>query len=437
MGPFIPKQKFFTKWWEKLIGDTASFSMENRLFNAISVFTLAALVFALISNTVLGISSLYIIMTALLQCVLYYYSRFKKRFGVPAIIYCFATYSYFIMNYFYNAGIEGPTLMGFISSFMLIVALGPLAWHRFWVVLHIAVVSCLVLLEYFHIGRYEQYANRQDHFMDMGVSYLISLTIMYFVIVHIRNNYMKEKHLAEQYAASILKKNEELEELNQVKSRLFSIISHDLRSPLNSVQGYLELLTDGSFSESEKSNIQQQLLNLTKHTQDMLFNLLSWSKSQISGNVVELHSVNVSRTLAGTIEILQSAANKKNIKLISYVDPTVQINADADMLQLIVRNLIHNAIKFTGTNGEISIKTYKNGKQVCISVKDNGIGIPVDKQASIFSSKLKSAQGTNKETGIGLGLYLCRELAELQNGKIWFTSQPGQGSEFVFAVPEG
>ena len=435
MYPSEKKSISVPKLWESLIGSPISFSMENRLFNTVSVVTIIALVIAFVSNVVLEISGLFVIATFVLQCVLYYFSRVKKQYVIPAIIYCFASYAYFIANYFMNAGIDGPTVFGFISTFILIIALGPTSWHRLWVVMHTVVAIGMLILEYFNVGHYEKYSTRKEHFIDIGVSYIISLTIMYFVILYIRNNYLKEKRLAQQYAESIVKKNEELEELNQLKNRLFSIISHDLRAPLNSVQGYLELLTGHPLPENQRSKIKEQLLHLTKHTQEMLFNLLSWSKSQISGNAVELGPVMLSGILDGTIGVLEDAAMKKGLVLKSFIEPDLQLIAEADMLQLVIRNLINNAIKFSNLGGEISIRAYRKELEGVISVTDNGIGIALQKQKDVFSSRLKSEYGTNKEKGTGLGLYLCKELIELQNGKIWFTSQPGVGSEFFISLP--
>ncbi len=435
MYPSETKRISFPKLWEELIGSQLSFSMENRLFNTVSIFTLVALVIAFISNIALEISGLFVVATFILQCILYYFSRVKKQYTIPAIIYCFASYGYFIANYYMNGGIEGPTVFGFISTFILIIALGPLSWHRLWVVLHIIIVLSLLGLEYFNIGRYETYATRKEHFTDISISYIISLTIMYFVVVYIRNNYLKEKRLAQEYAASIVKKNEELEELNQLKNMLFSIISHDLRAPLNSVQGYLELLIEDALPEKERNKIKEQLLHLTKHTQEMLFNLLSWSKSQISGNAAELAPINVASILESTIAFLRDTALKKGLVLKCVIDPELLLMAEADMLQLIVRNLITNAIKFSYAGGEIAIKAYRSGVEGFVSVTDSGIGISLEKQREVFSSKLKSAYGTNKERGTGLGLYLCKELIELQDGKIWFTSQQGQGSEFTISLP--
>lgn len=435
MVPYQKQRQFLFRLWDTLVGDSNEFSMENRLFNAVAVFVSGAVLFECVASTVLNIPGVIAQAVGLVVLlVLYYFSRVKKKFKVAAIVCCFTTYIVLIANYFTNAAITGPTLLDFMATLILVITLGPIGWHRLWLALHIVVAGGLLTLEYFNIGNYSGYNNRSGHFFDVGITYSVALTTIYFVTLYIRNSQLKEKQLAEQYAASILKKNEELEELNQVKNRLFSIISHDLRSPLNSIQGYLEVLTDRALPENAKNAIQDQLLDLTKHTQDMLFNLLSWSKSQLSGKSIEVQEVNLHGAINNTVEMLKKVADQKGIQISSSIAEDIKVVANVDILQLVVRNFIQNAIKFTHTKGEIHVHARHEKGSVAISVKDNGIGIPLEKHSEIFSSKLKSAAGTNKERGIGLGLYLCKELVELQGGKIWFTSSPDTGSQFSFSL---
>ncbi len=367
---------------------------------------------------------------------LYYLARYKRRFNIAGIFYCVFAYLFLLLNYYLNSGINGPTIFGFLAMFILFIAVTPQPQHKIWITLHILLVLGLLYIEYSgKILIKNTYPSPADRVKDTAGSYIVFIICLYFIINNIRNKYYNEKKLAEQRATSIIRQNQELEELNQEKNRLFSLISHDLRAPLNSIQGYLELLTDTTLPEAEKFKIETQLLSLTKHTQEMLFNLLSWSKSQLSGNAVELQSLNVYKTLEGTMEMLQNAADKKGIALKNLIDEAIQIKADADMVQLVVRNLLNNAIKFTGDDGEIVIKTQRDGNNCVISIKDNGTGIPLEKQDEIFSLKIKSALGTKKEKGVGLGLFLCGQLIELQSGKIWFNSKPGIGSEFFISLP--
>jgi len=424
-------------FWKNLIGDPTEFSLENRLYNAVSLITLAELILLIPFDFAIGLTSISAMLAVLsvLQFYFYYLARYKKKFYAASIIYCFIAYIFLILNYYINSGINGPTILGFVMSFVLFIAITPPRWHKWWLTLH-AIIGCgLLTLEYYNLGGTDTYRDNKDRFTDNGGTYLVLLFCLYFVIRYTLTNYNKEKNLAQKHAAAIAIKNIELEELNREKTRLFSMISHDLRTPLNSIQGYLELLSMGSLPAPEKEKIEIELLNHTRQTQDMLFNLLSWSKSQMSGSSTYLQPLNFFSTVSGTLDMMTTVANKKGITLTNEIDPHVQIKADADMLQLVVRNLVHNAIKFTGNEGLIMIKTQAGDNECLISIKDNGIGIPLEKQHDIFSLKIRSAQGTGKERGIGLGLFLCRQLIELQDGRIWFNSVPGIGSEFMLALP--
>jgi signal transduction histidine kinase len=225
-------------------------------------------------------------------------------------------------------------------------------------------------------------------------------------------------------------KARELEIANETKNKLFSILAHDLRSPLASIQNYLEILSQFKLEEEERTSMNKELLSATQHTQQMLTNMLSWSKSQMDGVKVDIVKLNVKDALKSTLEIHHAIAAEKGIHLIDRLKDEIFIYADADMLQLVIRNLVNNAIKFTPPGGEIIVSNDITGDKCRIIVKDNGAGIPVEKQGSIFSLKVRSTFGTKNEKGVGLGLVLCKEFTELQNGQIMFESMQGVGTTF-------
>jgi signal transduction histidine kinase len=429
--------KSIIAYWKNLVGNPAEFSLENRLYNAVSLITLLELFFLIPFNLVIGLSyvSLMVAAVCLLQLYFFYLSRYKKKFYAASIIYCFIAYGFLITNYFINSGINGPTILGFVMTFVLFIAITPSRWHKWWLILHAAIGTGLLVFEYFTQSIPSSYNNQLDRFTDNGFTYLVLLVCMYFVVRYTLSNYNKEKSLAQKHAAAIKVQNEALENLNREKTRLFSVISHDLRAPLNSIQGYLELLTDGVLPGEQKAKIEKELLLQTRQTQDMLVNLLSWSKTQLSGSNADLQVFNVYDTVLSTLDMMATVAVKKGIMFTNNINPAVQVKADADMLQLVVCNLVHNAIKFTDAGGEIVITAYSRQDKCIISIKDNGTGIPYEKQAEIFSLTIRSAQGTGKEKGIGLGLYLCRQLMEMQNGEILFASTPGHGAEFTLVLP--
>jgi signal transduction histidine kinase len=198
---------------------------------------------------------------------------------------------------------------------------------------------------------------------------------------------------------------------------------------------YLEFLNEVDLEAAEKQKFEADLLNVTRNTNELLTNLLSWSKSQMDGMSVRLESINVKQALTQTLEVLKAAAAKKNIALNYNIHPSLDITADRDMLQLITRNLVSNSIKFSSSGGEINVDCILAEDNCVLVVQDKGEGIPVEEQKKIFTAKTAPRYGTREEKGVGLGLVLCKEFTELQHGKIWFESRPGEGSAFYVSLP--
>jgi len=428
---FVPQQiqKMMQSFWTKIIGEPRDFSLEARIFNAICITSAVSLFFTVFLNVLLGIQQLVILMAAVfvISVLCYYYARFKSKLHSCIIVYMIAINILLIVNFKYNSGINGPSLLIFILSFFLTISIVSQKQYWFWITLHLVVVIALLGIEY----KYPEiipntYADTGSRFIDHGDTYVFMALFIFLVATTIRKSYHTEQKLVEQKAA-------ELEIANDTKNKLFSILAHDLRSPLASIQNYLEILSEFKLEEDERSSIKKHLLNATQHTQQMLSNLLSWSKSQMKGVTVNMTKVDLNEVLKGTFSIHQTIAAEKGIRLIDQLKSPVFINADVDMLQLIVRNLINNAIKFTVPGGEITVSNDLVGDSCRIIIKDNGAGIPVEKQESLFSLKVSPTYGTKNEKGVGLGLVLCKEFTELQNGKIMFESMQGVGTTFYIS----
>ncbi|MBB6273823.1 signal transduction histidine kinase [Pedobacter cryoconitis] len=260
----------------------------------------------------------------------------------------------------------------------------------------------------------------RGQFIDRITAFPIPVIIIYIVIKFMRRSYDKERKATEEKTIAV--------------QTLMSIISHDMRTPLMNIQGYLELLNTSIIDQQDRLVLEKALLKSTNNTMEMLSNLLQWSKSQMEGPNVNLVVVNLTTTLKATIEMESMHALKKNISLNYHIPPAMEVVADINMLQLVVRNLISNALKFTPGGGQISIKAEVISDKCKISVSDNGRGIPLDKQKNIFSINSESEFGTDNEKGIGLGLVLCKEFIERQGGKIGFESVPGIGSDFFIVI---
>lgn len=412
--------------------------MERRGFHYVSLVTLSVLLIVLPFNIALGLYQVAAMVGVLIliQTLFYYLSRSGTRYYSSIIVaYAIVCYASMIFTYFHNAGINGPTPILFFLIFQLLVTCTPKGRHTIWAVLHFVIGITLFAIQYLRPDWVPNiYASEADRYIDMGFSFVLTVLYVYILTLHLRDSYNKERNTATRQAIRIGRQHNELEDLNQQKDKLFSIIAHDLRSPLNSIQSYLELLANKLLEDDEREMLERELTRLTRNTSDMLGNLLSWSKSQMEGEHVRIETLAVDNTLANELEVQQAIALKKNIQLHRQLQPAT-VKTDADMLKLVVRNLVSNAIKFTQPGGQVSITGDRANGQYLISVRDNGLGIPESKQDEIFTLKLQSTFGTQNEKGVGLGLYLCKQYIELQGGHIGFTSEVGKGSEFHISLP--
>ncbi|MGE5498429.1 MAG: sensor histidine kinase [Syntrophothermus sp.] len=230
-----------------------------------------------------------------------------------------------------------------------------------------------------------------------------------------------------------------LKQINDNKDKFFSIVSHDLKSPFNSLLGFSELMLK-EFDYLPKDELKEYVSSINKSVNNvygLLENLLEWSRMQTGRMEFKPVSIELSNLIHEAFFSLSGNAYKKNIKLISHVKKNVHAFADINMIRSVVNNLISNAIKFTGCGGEIIVMAAKVGEAIEISVSDTGVGMGKEEIAKLFRIDVNfSKNGTENEKGTGLGLVLCRELVEKNGGKISVESFEGKGTTFVFTLPE-
>jgi signal transduction histidine kinase len=232
------------------------------------------------------------------------------------------------------------------------------------------------------------------------------------------------------------KRSEELEKLNQVKDKFFSIISHDLRSPINALSGLLDLLDKGAVKPDELPAHLSELKSRFNHTRTLLNNLLDWTLLQMDKLNLQASRIDLNKIVEENIQLLGAVQTKK-IALINKVPLHAYAYADSNTTNLVIRNLMTNAIKFTNDGGQVVIAADEQPTHWLISVKDNGVGITEDVLKILFDKTAPyTTRGTANEKGTGLGLILCKEFVEKNGGKISVTSQEGSGSIFRFTLPK-
>lgn len=289
-------------------------------------------------------------------------------------------------------------------------------------------VSAIYSDEYHHRKGYE--AGAVDFLSKPFVPEILLSKIKVFIDLYQQRKALQQANLA-------------LSRLNADKDKFFSIISHDLRGPFNALMGNARLLArpSGKFREQDIQEMSQTIYNQAKVVYNLLDNLLTWSRLQKDGGMqYQPEPIELRGLTEETLAVLEPTANQKEIKLHNMVSGEVWVEADRRMLEMVIRNLAGNALKFTPRGGQVTVAAYKhNGdNQLKVAVQDTGVGIAPEDIAKLFRIDTQhTTQGTEKEKGSGLGLIVCKEMVERNGGHIRVESEgvPGKGTTVEFTVP--
>lgn len=271
--------------------------------------------------------------------------------------------------------------------------------------------------------------NTQQWLIVSGL--LVTVLALIIVVVLIRTNKVKKAANDELQA-----QKQELEQLNAVKDKLFAIVAHDLRSPMAGLKGILNLFRNNSMSTEELRTLFAQLEVSMQQNLNSMENLLKWAQQQMDGIIINMKLIFVKPIIDEILESHRFYAQQKGIELVNKVSENIKVLADPDLVELVLRNLISNALKFSDKGDEVAVRATFRDDCVLFSVEDTGIGIPESQQEAIFQFGNKvTRRGTNNEHGSGLGLNLCKEFIERQKGSMSFESEEGKGTVFYFSLP--
>lgn len=429
----------------KIIANDLTKPDRHYLFNLICLFAILCAFLATIVNYWAEVGK-YAVLSSLLLTVaylsLYLVTRSSKKFHIwMPILFLVITYPVLIGLWFFNAGHEGTIGYIFLIYVLGIVCIFPKAYHFPLVVLNIIVFCLLLLAEYIHPEWITPYEDSRSMIIDYGMTFaFISLFMTIILRTLVRgydiekNNVLQEKSLAERNSEIIARQNQELQNINILKDRLFATISHDLRSPINSLKGTLSLLHNQSLSEDELRKLTLNISDRLYHTSSLLENLLSWSNSQLGGTRIKAKKVKMASIVEICIGLYANQAQQKHISILNQVKPNHYSYVDEDMLHSIIRNLLSNSIKFTPNGGEISLRSWMDGDKAFLEIKDSGVGMDQHQLDRLFGAMHSSSEGTASEKGIGLGLLICKDFVEKNNGQIQVQSKPDEGTIFTVSL---
>jgi two-component system sensor histidine kinase/response regulator len=270
---------------------------------------------------------------------------------------------------------------------------------------------------------------------------VLALLAGYLIYTNIRwrnyNRIIKERNaLIQKQKKTIVQQKVHLGRLNSVKDKIISTISHDFKSPLNTLRGFLQLLKQDALTPEEKAQTTERIERSLTVTLDLVDNLLAWGTGQMGGLVLNPRTFDLSELVKENVRLIHLRAETKKVIIVNNIPESTFLFGDRETINIVLRNLISNAIKFSRPNDSIFICAQEESHRVIISVKDTGVGMTPEQQKSLFDGSVNATTvGTENEKGTGLGLVLCQELIQQHGGEIWVESTLDVGSTFFFSVP--
>lgn len=299
------------------------------------------------------------------------------------------------------------------------------------------------------IIRAQRASDEQLFILTVGTFVLIILAVL---VVMVFINYQKQKHFSRELRAKNILIEAQIEEMgtlnkeisfqnrmleadNKTKDKLLSIISHDLRNPLVNTKGILNLVNQGMVPEDQSKQLLLQLETQYMGTTSLLDNLLFWLKGQMAGKNLDRSNVVLFQLVKGLEDEHRMLLVRKHIDFKNDLVPQLSIYADKEMIRIVLRNLISNAIKFTPEHGSIQVKAEQTDTASIIYVEDTGIGMSPETIERVNAKQYYTTAGTSMEKGSGFGLMLCSDLINRHDGSLTIESMPGKGSRFIIELP--
>lgn len=368
--------------------------------------------------------------------LIFYLSRFKQQSKVSMFFFNLTVYTLLTAAFLINDGLDGPLPYMFFVSLALLFVINPAQKALKHFFLHALLLVTLFLFNYFFPESIvHNYENRLQRHLDLAFTAMGCLLFLYFAFRSIQRNMTDDKYQLELSHDKLVEQRAVLDEVLSDKEKLISIIAHDLRAPLSSINGYFQLLHSGALEKEQKKEMDEQIFHMTNNSLTMLEELTEWASAKTTK--MKLEKVSLSDLHQSVLNLLKPIAQVKGIHISSTLNQSNHsLYADMRMLQVILRNLATNAVKFTPKDGKIELFTSETeAGYLNIHIKDNGVGMKQNILEQLFKHHVPSSHGTNKESGNGLGLFICGEFITLLKGHIEVTSEPGTGAEFVIKLP--
>lgn len=425
-----------------LIAKDEKIELKHRLLIFATLIAIIVTIIGSITNIFLAtgiIAKLLPFLALILVTFFYYQVRFGNKIEVYSIVIYFLSLSLVFLIAIFNGGVESGNIMTLILVMVLGTIILPKNIKLFGFLYFLLSIFALFSLDYLYPETINYFTDRSIKYLDILIGTLSTSISLYFLIYFLYESYYKEHHLLLENEKKLKALNQQLSDSLSTKEKFYTIIAHDLRNPIYNYHITTNLLLEDydNMPDEEKKEFLTLIRNSSKELQEMLETLLNLLRNNKGILPVTIETSNLNAILINSIDFFKLQAINKEIEIINNYTGDMAVEIDKSYVDIILRNLISNAIKFSNPNSKITLEVEENysTKFVKISIKDNGIGIPESIQSNIFQvDKLITSKGTNKETGNGLGLLLCKEFVEKLGGEIWFESEENNGTNFFFTL---
>jgi two-component system, sensor histidine kinase and response regulator len=425
-----------------------------RVFNLINFMQIIAgtliPVLGFASNPKLGVGGVFIACLPALVSILVFYLNHQLKYEL-ALLFYFILYPVFTQFVYLNGINLGDELYfifyGLLSVFLL-KNVGYMLMSIAFSMVPYFILSVLVRDVQYSLAN----ENKGVYIFNQAVAILFIFYGLYLIkremtsyqfrilrknrLLTTQNHQIElQRKKLEQQATQLQTKTDELTELNGLKNKLFSVISHDLKSPMYALRTLFNNAMQYNMPAKDVKKMLPEVLNDLNYTIGLMDNMLAWAKSQMQGHQINKQEIDVTKIIEEVIHVLRLPAEAKQISVEHQTEGPVYVYADKEMIHLVLRNLISNAIKFTPQCGTITVGATETGQFAEVFVQDSGMGISPDALKKINSNSFYTTKGTSSESGTGLGLMLCKEFLHKNGGRMHIESEVGSGSLFSFTLP--
>lgn len=358
-----------------------------------------------------------------LQLLLFYLSRYKRLTYLSFTVYTLVVYVFFVYNFTWNSGLEGPSFLSFLSVYFLSLAISKKRHYLVWSFINFSIVAGVVLLQrYWPDLVVNTYENKDQRLIDWVSTYVVTAVLLFACITYIINNYQKEQEKVESWAI-------ELDQLNDEKSTLLKIVAHDFQSPLLGIKHYLEIMRQHGLEEDDRKHFEEEMSRSLADTQRLLISLLESEKHGVSQSASP-SLFNVSVALKPLFNVYRDIASSRKIELKTDIPESLLLNIKKHAFEVIVRNLLDNAIKNTPDNGNVSVIFREEYGLKSFLIHNSGPAMPEHTQLLVK----RCLQNEPSELST-IGIRLVARFAALANIVVDLNSAAEEGTSFTLIMP--